>query len=171
MSSGKPGESGFTYLAVMFTVAIIGIGLAGTAEVWSHARQREKERELLWTGNQFREAIGLYYQRTPGAAKRYPERLEDLLEDKRYVNVQRYLRRIYQDPMTGKDTWGTVPAPEGGIKGVYSLSRGSPLKAVGFRAEEHDFERGRRYADWRFVYEPPSAPRVPMPAPSVGRIL
>ncbi len=159
MGNGRSRQLGFTYLAVMFAVAFIGVALAGTAEVWSQSRQREKEKQLLWIGNQFREAIGLYYQRTPGVAKRYPESLEELLEDKRYVNIQRYLRRIYQDPVTGKTNWGTVLAAEGGVKGVYSLSDKKPMKVAGFRAEETDFEKAHRYSDWRFIYDPPGTGR------------
>jgi len=88
-------------------------------------RQREKEAELIWIGNQFREAIGLYCQRSSGSVKRYPEKLEDLLEDRRFLNRQRYLRKIYADPVSAKAEWGLVQAPEGGIAGVYSLADGS----------------------------------------------
>src|SRR5260221_247456 len=116
MSSGRR-QGGFTYLAALLLIAVVGAGIAATAELWSHARQREKEAELLWIGNQFKQAIGLYYQRSPGAIKRYPEKLEDLLEDRRFVNVQRYLRKIYPDPMTGKPNWSPIPAPGGGIMG------------------------------------------------------
>lgn len=150
--------SGFTYLTVLFAVAAIGVGLAGFGEIWSRARQREKEQELLWVGNQFREAIGLYYQRTPGAAKRYPEKLDDLLLDRRYLNVQRHLRRMYADPMTGDRAWGLVTAPGGGIMGVYSLSPGNPVKAAGFRTADPGFAKGTKYSDWRFIYEPLAAP-------------
>src|SRR6266705_6102304 len=112
MSSGKAlSQRGFTYLVAMFAVAIAGLLLAVTSEVWSQSRQREKEKELLYIGDQFREAIALYYQRTPGTVKRYPEKLEDLLEDKRYLSMQRYLRKIYADPVAGKLQWGIVAAP------------------------------------------------------------
>ena len=104
MSSGRGRpQRGFTYLVAMFAVAIAGLLLAVTSEVSSHSRQREKEKELLYIGDQFREAIALYYQRTPGTVKRYPEKLEELLEDKRYLSMQRYLRKIYTDPMTGQE--------------------------------------------------------------------
>jgi hypothetical protein len=108
MKSGSPPDrqTGITYLAVLFFIAASSAMLAATGIIWSHERQRQKEQELLWIGNQFREAIGLYYQRTPGAIKRYPERLEDLLEDRRYLTTARYLRQIYRDPMTGKTQWG-----------------------------------------------------------------
>lgn len=126
MRSGSTGarQRGFTYLAALILVALMGAGLAAYGEVASHARQREQRAELAWIGGQFRQAIGLYYQRSPGTAKRYPESLEHLLEDRRFLSRQRYLRRIYADPFSGKAQWGLVPAPQGGIMGVYSLAAG-----------------------------------------------
>jgi type II secretory pathway pseudopilin PulG len=144
MSSGSR-QHGFTYLCALLLVAVVGAGLAAIAELWSHARQREKEAELLWIGNQFKEAIGLYYQRSPGAVKRYPEKLEDLLEDHRFVSTQRYLRRIYADPMTGKTEWTLIAAPNGGIMGVRSPSIGKSIRTM---------ESASTYADWTFIYEP-----------------
>lgn len=116
MSNGR-GQTGFTYIAVLLLVAALGMGFAAVGETWSHAREREKRAELRWVGNQFRQAIGLYYERSPGL-KRYPEKLEDLIEDKRFVTTQRYLRRIYADPTTGRAAWEVVVAPGGGVMGV-----------------------------------------------------
>lgn len=154
MSNGR--QRGFTYLTALLLVAAVGSSLAAVGGLWSQASQREKESELLWIGEQFRQAIGLYYQRSPGAAKRYPEKLEDLLEDRRFLTVQRYLRRIYVDPMTSKGQWDLIAAPGGGIMGVRSLSDGRPVR-----------ERGgaRRYADWTFIYEPPPAISAAGPRP------
>jgi type II secretory pathway pseudopilin PulG len=149
MSSGR--QRGFTYLAVLFLVALAGLGLAATGEAWSHARQREKEAELAWIGEQFRQAIGVYYQRTPGAVKRYPQKLEDLLEDKRFLTTQRYLRRIYADPMTGRSDWSPIAAPGGGIMGVKSSSTARSIRR---------FKDANRYSDWVFVYEPPQPAAV-----------
>ena len=55
---------------------------------------REKERDLLFVGDQFRRAIGEYYEKAPGGVKVYPKKLEDLLRDNRYPGVQRWLRKI-----------------------------------------------------------------------------
>ena len=104
-----------------------------------------------------RDAIALYYLRSPGAARRYPRRLEDLLQDDRYPVVVRYLRRIYADPMTGSTRWGLIEAPGGGIMGVYSLSGAAPLKRAGFSHENKGFESARRYAEWRFLFNPEAA--------------
>lgn len=154
-------EAGFTYLVMLVAVIVIGVGLAATGEVWSHSRQREKELELLFVGNQFRQAIGLYYQRTRDQrtcpVKCYPAKLEDLLQDKRDPGVQRYLRKLYVDPMTGKPEWGLVKAPGGGIMGVYSLSSAAPIKREGFKARDQTLTGATTYYEWRFAYEPPQA--------------
>jgi hypothetical protein len=158
MRSGRPSrQSGFTYLAVLLLVVALGAGLAAYGELASHAHQRERETELKWIGEQFREAIGLYYQRTPGATKRYPARIEDLIEDRRFLTPQRYLRKIYHDPMTGKSEWGLVFAPEGGISGVHSLSAARSLSVARIGSAAKQLSEGAPYLDWRFVYEPPLA--------------
>ncbi len=172
-------QQGFTYLVLLFAVALAGAVLAATGIVWSHAGQREKETELLFVGNQFRQAIALYYQRTPGAVKRYPEKIENLIEDRRYLTTQRYLRRLYADPMTGKAEWGLIMAPEGGIMGVFSLSAGKPIKSAGFAQAEETagFAKAASHANWRFAYVPvtparaapqASAPPAPRPEPKPG---
>jgi type II secretory pathway pseudopilin PulG len=163
MSSGKREHHGFTYITMLIAVTLIGVGLAAGSEVWSQSRQREKEQELLFIGEQFRRAIGLYYERTPGAVKRYPEKLQDLLEDKRYVTRQRYLRRLYVDPMTGKPHWGVVAAPDGGVMGVYSLSTDKPLKSANFSQDLMTFEGAQHYSQWRFIYQPVMNPLISTP--------
>jgi Type II secretory pathway, pseudopilin PulG len=147
-------QSGFTYLAILFAIAIAGVVLAATGINWSHAGQREKEQELLFVGNQFRQAIALYYEKSPGTVKRYPRTLSDLLKDERQLGIQRYLRKVYIDPMTLKAEWGTVAAPDGGIMGVYSLSDIVPLKSANFDYADRTFEGAAKYADWVFAYSP-----------------
>lgn len=174
MQNGKGAsfQRGFTYLALLLAVVVIGIGLVAASEVWSQSRQREKERELLHIGEQFRQAIALYYERTPGPVKRYPEKLEDLLQDRRYLVKQRYLRRIFADPMTGKPEWGLVPAPGGGIMGVYSLSPGHPVKLANFNDANKKFKDAQSYSQWQFVYEPTQIAVTPplLGAQSQGKV-
>ena len=155
---------GFTYVVALIAIAFIGLGLALVSEVWWQTRQREKERELLFIGHQFRDAIEAYYQHSPGTVKRYPENLQQLLEDKRYLTVQRYLRKIYIDPMTGKPEWGLVPSPSGGIMGVHSMSGSAPAKTDGFDAVDESFARTSKYSDWKFSY----VPQPPQIGPSSG---
>jgi type II secretory pathway pseudopilin PulG len=162
MRSGEIAQRGFTYLALLLAVAALGLGLAATGEVWSQSRQREKEVELLFIGKQFREAIGRYYERTPGGVKQYPNKLEDLLEDKRYPNPQRYLRKIFPDPMGVESPWGLVKAPDGGIMGVYSLSEAAPIKTARFAERDEPFDGAHRYSDWQFIYNPPPPAVFPL---------
>ncbi len=142
-------------MSLLFFIAVLGVGLTATAVSWQTSRQREKERELLFIGVEFRDAIALYYHRSPGIVKEFPRDLNDLLKDQRYPNIQRYLRRVYRDPMTGLPQWGTVPAPGGGIMGVYSLSPDAPRKKAGFFGLQNGFAEAGSYSDWKFVYDPP----------------
>jgi hypothetical protein len=164
-------QRGFTYLAALLAVAVIGIGLAATSEVWVQSSQREKEQELLFVGNQYRRAITLYYERTKDKrtcpARCYPGKLEDLLLDKREHGVHRYLRKLYPDPMTGKMEWGLVKVPGGeAIMGVYSPSGLTPIKTSGFLARDMTFEGANHYSDWKFLHQPPAQQSQKPPAPA-----
>lgn len=158
LPAGPRREGGFTYLAVLLTIAIFSAGIGTAAEVWHTARQREKERELLFVGEQLRQAIGRYYQHSPGPGRTYPRKLEDLLRDPRQQNLQRHLRKLYRDPITGLPEWGLLKAPDGGIMGVYSRSRERPLKKNGFAPVQRGFDTAKAYADWQFVYLPQASP-------------
>lgn len=142
------GQRGFGYLLVLFTLAAMGLLLAGAGQVWHTSAQREKEVELLFIGQQFRQAIASYYALAPDAAKQYPAKLEDLLEDKRFPMPRRHLRQLYRDPMTGRAQWGLVKAGDG-IVGVHSLSDGSPLKTA-FEGRDAALAGSSRYDQWVF---------------------
>ena len=146
---------GFTYLTVLFVVAILMAGLALVGEMWETAARREKEAELLFVGNQYRKAIERYV--ISGKAQ-YPRTLEDLLQDARQPSTQRYLRKLYPDPMTGKNEWGFVKGPDGGIGGVYSLSEDKPLKVAGFKLRDASLEGAQKYSDWKFSFSPVAPP-------------
>jgi type II secretory pathway pseudopilin PulG len=149
--------AGFTYLILLFLVAIVGATLVAIAQVWHTQVQREKEQQLLFVGNQFRQAIGAYYERAPGGVRQFPKTLEQLLQDPRFPNVQRHLRQVYFDPMTDKNTWGLVRAPDGGIIGVHSLSSEAPIKVAGFSGVNAAFAEATTYKGWVFAYVPPNA--------------
>jgi len=146
--------AGFTYIALLIVIAVMGVVLAATGEVWYMAAKREKERELLFVGDQFRRAIKQYAMHSQSASGRYPMSLEDLLKDERYPNTQRYLRKIYIDPITGSSQWGLLKGLNGEIFGVYSLSEDEPVKKRNFSFADASFEDKQKYADWVFMSLP-----------------
>lgn len=155
-------EQGFTYLAALFAVALLGGGLALAGEVWETSAKREKEAELLYVGNQYRKAIERYFL---SGQQQYPRSLEDLLKDRRRPGTVRYLRKLYPDPLTGKQ-WGLVKAPDGAILGVHSLSEERPLKVAGFRPRDAAFEGAQKYSEWKFTYALPVPSIKPAPKPA-----
>ena len=152
---------GFTYLTALFVVAILGGGLALVGEVWHSSTLREREAELLFVGNQYRNAIERYF--LAGPQRQYPRSLVDLLKDPRESATQRHLRKLYADPLSGKE-WGLVTAPDGGILGVHSLSDDRPLKVAGFRLRDAAFAGAQKYSDWKFVSMPSALPATDEPA-------
>lgn len=145
-------QCGMMYLAMLFFVAISAIAIAGQGSWWSLERQRDKEQDLLFVGDQFRHAIASYYENSPGVVKRYPAALEELTRDRRFLPARQHLRRIYADPLTDQHAWGQVLAPDGGVMGVHSLSPAAPLKRSGFAERDSDFTAKSRYAEWVFLY-------------------
>lgn len=148
-------QRGFTYLGLLIAVAIIGATLAEAGTVWHTAQQRERERELLFAGDQIRLAIGRYYNDTGGGtAKQFPQSLDDLLRDPRQPSVVRHLRKRYYDPVTGTADWGLVKDSSDRIMGVFSLSEERPIKQADFGALDREFEGKEKYSEWTFVYRP-----------------
>lgn len=147
---------GFTYLVLIFLVAAFSISSLVAVEYWQMILKREKEKELLFVGNQYRQAIRLYYENPPNLGiKAYPKKLSDLLIDPRSPETHRYLRRPINDPVSGKE-WGLIRDETGGIKGVFSTSTEAPVKVDWFDKENNGFVNKRMYSEWKFEYEPAS---------------
>lgn len=143
---------GIVLLALLLAMALLGIGLMAAVDVWALTRQRERETELLFVGDQYRQAIRRYYVAAPAGGQRvYPPSLEVLLEDDRFPVPVRHLRRSYADPITGKADWGQLRAGDR-IVGIYSLSEAPPLKKAGFPARDSSFADAASYKDWVFAF-------------------
>lgn len=149
-SSGRRFQRGFTYVGLLLAVALAGVALALAGQVWSTHAKREREAQLLFAGNQFREALKSYSTNVPVGTKPFPTALQELVEDRRGPVLRRHLRRLYADPMSGRPDWGLVRRPDGGIVGVYSRSLDAPLKVGGF-APGDSFGGAKTYAEWRFA--------------------
>lgn len=125
------GEGGYSYLAVLFLVALTAAGLAALGQAWSTAAQRERERELAFRGGEIARAM-LSYQAAAPTPGQFPASLDDLLEDRRGVTPRHHLRRLYADPFTGQPDWVLVPEPgqPGRYSAVHSRSTQPLLRAA-----------------------------------------
>jgi type II secretory pathway pseudopilin PulG len=153
------GKAGFSYLTVMALIVIIGISLTAVGYQWKTMAKREKEKELLFRGNEIRSAIIQYVNADP--LKRYPHSVEDLIKDPKSPKTVRYLRKLYKDPVTNDD-WEIITDPARGIVGVHSKSGEKPLKTSNFRIQDRCFEGKEHYRDWLFIAQAPIlAPLIP----------
>lgn len=150
----RPGERGFSYLMLLGWVALSGVMLMALGTHWRNHAQREREVEMVFRAEQIQHAIESY-ARVPVRAGEspWPPTLEALLTDERSGVLVRHLRQPWLDPMTGQP-WGLVR--EGtGIRGVYSTSRLTPLRAP---------KGVERFDAWRFeatLGTPAASPTTP----------
>jgi type II secretory pathway pseudopilin PulG len=135
------------------------MALMAALDCWTVQRQREREQELLFAGDAYRQAIRSYYFAAPaGAVRTLPTSLQALLEDERHPKALHHLRRLYPDPMQGNADWGLLRAGPL-IYGVYSQSQAQPIKQDGFAPANAGFAGKASYREWVFVFS-----AVPMPA-------
>lgn len=160
-----PHQRGFTLLAVIAAMLLLALASNGVMTYVSQQALREREAELLRVGQLYAQAIGAYYESSPGSVKRWPRALEDLVEDQRFVGIKRHLRQVYADPMTRSANWGLVITADGGVAGVYSRSDAAPIRSGAMQLGALALPAARRYTDWQFVYQPaPAAPAAPLPS-------
>lgn len=143
-------QTGFTYLGVLFLVALMGLGLSGAFEVWATSAQRARERDLLWIGSQYARALQAYYVQSPGT-RQYPLKLDELVEDKRFPSTRHHLRKLYPDPITLSSEWGLIKTQDNRIAGIYSKSEEEPRKQDNFPLRWEHFTAKKKYSEWRFV--------------------
>ncbi|MEQ1686936.1 MAG: type II secretion system protein, partial [Burkholderiaceae bacterium] len=149
---------------MLIVLALTALAAVQTGQRLADARQRENEEELLFVGEQYRQAIQSYWRQSPGALRAWPARLEDLLEDTRFPQARRHLRKLYADPISPETGWGLVTQGNAVI-GVYSQAEGLPFRQAGFSEGQLGFADAQRYAEWRFVA---AAPAVGASGPPSG---
>lgn len=137
------------FAALLFAVAM-AVLLAALARLWEDRSQRERERELLWAGRQWKAGLERYAAATPAGQPRAPARIEELLQDERAEAVQRHLRRVPIDPMTGTHQWEFERDAQGRIAGVHSSSSARPLAPDNLWPEPRVFEGAASYRQWVF---------------------
>jgi type II secretory pathway pseudopilin PulG len=150
--AGRQHSGGVVMLAFLLALALVGLGALAAFDVWGVTRQRERERQLLFAGHQFRAAIRDYYYAGPtGSGRSLPTSLDVLLDDDRFPVPVHHLRRLYADPMTGSVDWGLLMVGDR-IMGVYSKSEAQPIKQKGFALIDASFEDKSSYHDWVFAF-------------------
>jgi type II secretory pathway pseudopilin PulG len=91
----KREDRGYVLLGLLLMVSVLLIAAAVVAPNLAFQIKRDREEELVHRGVQYTRAIRNYAKRTG----RYPVRTEDLLGGP----DQRFIRKLYKDPMTGGD--------------------------------------------------------------------
>ncbi len=124
----RRAERGFTYVLLLFSVALMGASLAALGSQWQVAGQREREAELLFRGLQIRDALQRFNALTPAGTRGLPLALDELLVDRRGLAPRHHLRRLYADPFSGQADWALLRDAAGGIVGVHSRSQRPALR-------------------------------------------
>ena len=155
-------QRGLVMLALLIALMLMSIALAGALDVWSLERRREQEKQLLFVGDQYRQAIVRYYR----VGRVYPASVDDLLDDTRFPVPMHHLRQAYPDPVTGKTDWLFLRQGDR-FYGVYSSSEAPTIKRAEFPRRYVDFETEQTYGGWKFIYLAPglrSTPTTAVPA-------
>ena len=151
--------------ALLVMLGVMTILMTAALPAWRFQAKREKELELVFRGEQYMRAIGLW-ERKMGPGSR-PPTLDALVQ-------QRFIRKKYKDPMTpdgefqplyagvnptpgiGAGRAGQPSAPPrppppgvpsqpgaGGIMGVTSKSKEASIR---------NYRGGTHYNEWRFIF-------------------
>src|SRR4029077_17048996 len=102
-------DAGFSLSALIFFAAAGSILAAAAVPAYQLQAKREREKELIFRGQEYTRAIQKY-QRKFGA---YPSSVDQLVQ----TNSLRFLRKAYKDPITGKDFRLIRLNPDGSLAG------------------------------------------------------
>jgi hypothetical protein len=100
-------EAGYILLIVMMMATLLLISLAAAAPSIYVEGQREKEKELIFRGEQYATAIIRFHEQF----KRYPTSVKELL----HTNNMSFLRQAFPDPMTRSGKWRFIHATATGV--------------------------------------------------------
>src|SRR5262249_7377090 len=98
----RNSERGYAMAALLVAMSIMAVRVTVAMPVWKHSAQREKEAELVFRGQQYVHAIGMFQRKYANA---YPPNIDVLVD-------QRFLRKKYKDPITNED-FQIIPVGQG----------------------------------------------------------
>jgi len=113
----RRSQQGYAMAALLVALAVMAIAMSAAMPVWKQTAQREKEEELIFRGQQYAHAIGLFQKKYANA---YPPTIDVLVE-------QRFLRKKFKDPITKEDF---VPLLAGQATPGSSTPGGVPTSAT-----------------------------------------
>src|SRR6266566_483643 len=124
-------DAGFSLAALIFFATAASILAAAAVPAYQMQAKREREKELIFRGEEYTRAIQKY-QRKFGVN---PGSVDQLVQ----TNGLRFLRRAYKDPITGKDFRLIYINPDGSVTGSTILNQrvnnaplfGAPLQQFG----------------------------------------
>jgi type II secretory pathway pseudopilin PulG len=111
------GINGYALLIIMMMVTVLLVSLTVVLPSVYVEGQREREEELIFRGNEYQRAIGLFRRRF----NRFPSSVKELLR----TNGIRFLRRAYPDPMSRDGKWRFIHASVNGAL-IDSRTQGLP---------------------------------------------
>jgi type II secretory pathway pseudopilin PulG len=170
--------------ALLVALGVMAVMLTVALPAWRQMVQREKEAELIFRGQQYVRAIGLFQRKY---AASFPPDVDTLLS-------QKFLRKKYKDPMTADGefqvlyqmsavqpgqagrpgsqppgrggTSGSTPQTSAGVQGSGAFNRGTlgPRGGmIGVASKSTDTSirlyNGRsHYNEWQFIFAPAMVP-------------
>lgn len=145
-------QAGFSYLLLLAWLSVMAILLLRSQDYRQTVWRREQEAQLLFAGDQIRQAIR-QYRTSPAGNGCFPAHFSQLLSDKRTTPPQPLLRQIYSAPFSPQGTWGMLYDTKQRWIGVYSKGVGKPLRQEGFSDDNREFKHAPSYASWKFSAE------------------
>lgn len=103
----RRGEAGYTLLLALFFAAVMIIAASVAIPNLITQDRRQKEKLMIWRGDQYARAIGLYYRKTG----HFPHDLKEL--EKGVAGIH-FLRQPYVDPMNPNGSWRLIYLGAGG---------------------------------------------------------
>jgi type II secretory pathway pseudopilin PulG len=91
--SERTSARGYAMVALLVAMSVMAIALSTALPVFSTMARREREAELVFRGEQYARAIGMFQRRYGNAL---PPSVDVLVNE-------RFLRKQYKDPITGED--------------------------------------------------------------------
>ena len=126
----QTAQGGFTYLWLLFVLAISAAGTAAVGELWTVQVQRSKELDLAFRGQSIVAALESYRAASPAGTACAPLSWEELLQDQRSTVTLRHLRKPYANPFAANGEWELLKDAQGRMLGVKSRPPAARLVTV-----------------------------------------